>query len=45
MKKIILLLIFSILATWVKVEAQEDPFDPIIKSHSKFGCQQFTIII
>jgi hypothetical protein len=32
MKKVILLILFTILAVWVKVEAQDDPFDPIIKA-------------
>lgn len=32
MKKVIFLFMFTILAVWVKVEAQEDPFDPIIKA-------------
>ena len=32
MKKVTLLLILTIIAAWVKVEAQEDPFDPIIKA-------------
>jgi hypothetical protein len=35
MKKVILLLMFAILAAWAKVEAQEDPFDPIIKAIHK----------
>jgi hypothetical protein len=32
MKKVILLLMLTILAAWVQLEAQEDPFDPIIKA-------------
>jgi hypothetical protein len=32
MKKVILLMMFTILAAWVKVEAQDDPFDPIFKA-------------
>jgi hypothetical protein len=34
MKKVILLMMLTILAAWVKVEAQDDPFDPIIKASS-----------
>lgn len=32
MKKVMFLLVFTVLASWIKVEAQEDPFDPIIKA-------------
>jgi hypothetical protein len=35
MKKIILLMIITLLAVWAKVEAQEDPFDSIIKAFQK----------
>lgn len=32
MKKVILLMVFTFLASWIKVEAQDDPFNPIIKA-------------
>jgi len=32
MKKVILLMMLTILATWIKTEAQDDPFDPVIKA-------------
>lgn len=35
MKKVILLLIFALIAVSIKVEAQDDPFDPIIKAFQK----------
>jgi hypothetical protein len=35
MKKVILLLIFGLFIMSIKVEAQEDPFDPIIKAFQR----------
>jgi len=32
MKKVIFLMMFIILASWIRAEAQDDPFDPIIKA-------------